>query len=378
MLKCCHTYFDLLDKYTQDKAVLFTNDGPWMLKCGKIPNVLAGMDFGLGDDKTIDTYWQYLRAVEPKGPLINAEYYPGWLTHWQEDMQRVPTQPMIKSLEKQIKDKANVNFYMFYGGTNFGFTAGANDGGPGKYNSDVTSYDYDAPMDEAGNPTPKYFEIRKLIGKYFPMPNISVPDPVPAKSYGTVTLTPQVDLLGSSGRKHLATYTENSYAPKSFEDLFQNSGFILYETKIPKTSRDPALLRVVDLKDRGYVYVDRQFVGVLSRENKINSLPISLNSHNDVLQILVENEGRINYGIANDFKGILGGVYYDSLVLVNWTMTGFPFEKFEQIRGLLDNVKDESSDLMTISDTRTGPVLFSGEFNVDKIADTYLGELNKN
>lgn len=79
---------------------------------------------------------------------MNAEYYPGWLTHWQEEMQRVDTQTVLDSLEKMILDGASVNFYMFYGGTNFGFTAGANDGGPGSYNSDVTSYDYDAPMDE--------------------------------------------------------------------------------------------------------------------------------------------------------------------------------------------------------------------------------------
>lgn len=354
-----------------------------MLKCGKIPDVLAGMDFGLGDDKTIDTYWKYLRAVEPKGPLINAEYYPGWLTHWQEDMQRVPTDPMIRSLEKMIKDKANVNFYMFYGGTNFGFTAGANDGGPGSYNSDVTSYDYDAPMDEAGNPTSKFFAIRKMISKYFPMPNITVPDAIPSKSYGTVTLSPQVVMLDSVGRRHLSTFTANSYAPKSFEALNQNSGFILYETKIPKTSRDPAILKIVDLKDRAYVYVDRQFVGVLSRENKINSLPISLTPGRSMLQILVENEGRINYGMANDFKGILGGVYFDTLVLVNWTMTGFPFENYEKISGLLKTIRNENADMPMwngdkFSGMQTGPVLFSGEFNVEKdaIADTYLGEID--
>lgn len=370
----------LADKYTQDKAVLFTNDGPWMLKCGKIPDVLAGMDFGAGDDKTIDTYWNYLRAVEPKGPLINAEYYPGWLTHWEEDMQRVPTEPILKSLEKQILDKANVNFYMFYGGTNFGFTAGANDGGPGAYNSDVTSYDYDAPMDEAGQPTEKYFAIKKLISKYFPLPNISVPDAIPSKNYGPITMKSQVVLLDSIGRKHLAAYTETDYSPKTFEALNQYSGFILYETRIPKTSRDPALLKIVDLRDRAYVYVDRQFVGVLSRENKINSLPINLN-FGSMLQVLVENEGRINYGIANDFKGILGGVYYDSFVLVNWTMTGFPFENYSLISDLLARVKNENADISTwncnkIADFKTGPVLFAGEIDLkqESIGDTYLGK----
>lgn len=113
--------------------MLFTNDGPGVLKCGKIPNVLATLDFGASDNKTIDSFWSTLRKFDLRGPLMNAEYYPGWLTHWQEQMQRVDTQPILDSLEKMILDGASVNFYMFYGGTNFGFTAGANDGGPGRY-----------------------------------------------------------------------------------------------------------------------------------------------------------------------------------------------------------------------------------------------------
>lgn len=123
----------------QDNAVLFTNDGPSLLRCGKIDDVLAGLDFGSADNKTVDSFWQMLRDREPAGPLINAEYYPGWLTHWQEPMQRVETGPVVETLIKMLADGANVNFYMFYGGTNFGFTAGANDGGPGRFNSDVTS-----------------------------------------------------------------------------------------------------------------------------------------------------------------------------------------------------------------------------------------------
>jgi beta-galactosidase len=103
---------DETEKYTQSHAVLFTNDGPGMLRCGKIPNVLATLDFGAADDASIDSYWNTLRRFEKKGPLMNAEYYPGWLTHWQEDMQRVPTSQILDPLEKMIRDKASVNFYM--------------------------------------------------------------------------------------------------------------------------------------------------------------------------------------------------------------------------------------------------------------------------
>lgn len=81
---------------------------------------------------------------------MNSEYYPGWLTHWQEPLSRVDATSVVNSLRYLLNTNTNVNFYMFFGGTNFGFTAGANNGGPGKYQADLTSYDYDAPMDEAG------------------------------------------------------------------------------------------------------------------------------------------------------------------------------------------------------------------------------------
>lgn len=96
--------------------MLFTNDGPFVLRCGKIEGVIAGLDFGAGKDEEIDSYWDKLRLFEPKGPLMNAEYYPGWLTHWQEPMQRVNIQPVLQSFEKMMMDGANINFYMFFGG----------------------------------------------------------------------------------------------------------------------------------------------------------------------------------------------------------------------------------------------------------------------
>lgn len=357
--------------------MLFTNDGPGMLRCGKIPNVLATLDFGAGDHPSIKSYWNLLKKFQPKGPLMNAEYYPGWLTHWQEDMQRVPTDPVVDSLEMMIKDGASVNFYMFYGGTNFGFTAGANDGGPGRYNSDVTSYDYDAPMTEAGDPTDKFFAIRKMIGKYFPLPNIPVPPPVPKVNLPDVQMKPLSVVMDINSRRHLASYAVHGAVPLTFEALNQYSGFVLYETTLPRVSRDPTMLLINDLRDRAYIYVNRQFVGVLSRENNINSIPLSLTLGNE-LQILVENEGRINYGIANDFKGICSDVIYNSMVLLNWTMTGYPFDQYEKVDDLVTILKRKHGGLprggSAKSYLRSGPTLFYGEFNLrpTDIADTYF------
>lgn len=376
---CDHSYMawlrDETQKYTQGNAVLFTNDGPSVLRCGKIPNVLATMDFGASDNRTIDSFWKLLRKFEPKGPLVNAEYYPGWLTHWQEPMQRVETDSILGSLEKMILDGANVNFYMFFGGTNFGFTAGANDGGPGSYNSDVTSYDYDAPMDEAGDPTEKYFAIRNLISKYFPLPNIPVPEKTKKVKLPSINVKAQIGILDPLGRTYLANYTKTAPKPMSFEALNQYSGFILYETKLPKSARDPVLLKFADLKDRGYIYVNRHLVGIISRENNIYSIPISLTVGSN-LQVLVENEGRINYGIANDFKGILGEVYYGEHVLKDWTMTGFPLDYYKQVEYLFNavQIRPEFIQKSAKNFLRSGPTLFHTDFNLeeDLIFDTYL------
>jgi beta-galactosidase len=146
-------------------------------------------------------------------------------------------------------------------------------------------------MDEAGDPTEKYFAIRKTISKHFPMPNVPVPDRTPKVKLPSIMLKPQSVMLDSTGRKHLASFTKKAEKPMTFEALDQNSGFVLYETTFPKTSRDPALLKLSDLRDRAYVYINRQFVGILSRENKIYSVPISLGLGKE-LQIVVENEGR--------------------------------------------------------------------------------------
>lgn len=231
-------------------------------------------------------------------------------------------------------------------------------------------------MDEAGDPTEKYFAIRRTISKHFPLPNVPVPERTPKVKLPNVVLKPLSGMLDTAGRKHLANFTKKAETPMTFEALDQNSGFILYETTLPKITRDPALLKLSDLRDRAYVYVNRQFVGILSRENKILSLPLGLSLGRE-LQLVVENEGRINYGIANDFKGILGSVYYDSKVLLNWTMTGFPFENYEKVEELSALVRKRHSaqkHLLAKTLLESGPTLFEAEFNLnkDQIADTYL------
>lgn len=151
---------------------------------------------------------------------------------------------------------ASVNFYMFFGGTNFGFTAGANHDGPGKYKADITSYDYDAPMDETGDVTPKYNILRDVIKEYLPLPNVSVPEKSPKMKIPTVEVHARAALLSSPARQILGTNVIQSEKPLTFEKINQYSGFVLYETELPKLNFDPTILTIPELHDRAIVTID--------------------------------------------------------------------------------------------------------------------------
>ncbi|XP_023174948.2 beta-galactosidase isoform X1 [Drosophila hydei] len=382
---CDHEYLNWLrdetDKYVENKALLFTVDIPnERMHCGKIENVFATTDFGIDRIHEIDKIWEYLRGVQPTGPLVNSEFYPGWLTHWQEMNQRRDPNEVASALKTILSYNASVNLYMFFGGTNFGFTAGANydlDGGIG-YAADITSYDYDAVMDEAGGVTKKYELIKQVISEVLDPPNITL-NPAKRLAYGKVELTPSMELLSTEGRAALSKGTPvKSDMPKSFEEMDQYSGLLLYETPLPSLDLDPTLLQVEDLRDRAHVFVDQQLVGTLSREARIYALPLS-KGWGSTLQLLVENQGRINYDRANDTKGIFGKVTLQlhnggALPLDNWTTTGYPLEAIaieSWHQKLAENAALEAS-IAKQRLLRTGPILYTGSFQVPEVGDTYL------
>ncbi|XP_058116707.1 beta-galactosidase-like [Anopheles ziemanni] len=369
---CDRLYMEYMKNLTvhfvEDKAVLFTNDGPELLECGSIPGILPTLDFGITNNP--GQFWQRLRKFLPKGPLVNAEYYPGWLTHWMEPTARVDADMVVSSLRLMLNQKVNVNFYMFFGGTNFGFTAGANDVGPGKYSADITSYDYDAPLDEAGDPTPKYFAIRTALIEYFGDPGVPAPEKLPKMSLDTVWLERRGSLISKHGRKMLAKQMVAAPKPVSFEALNQHSGFLLYETTLAAgLNRDPYTLTVEHLHDRAYVHVDDVFQGILSRETNVYSMPLSVGLGTK-LQLLVENQGRINYNIPNDFKGILGSVTVDSKPLNNWTITCFPLDSYQYMENFLN--QQSNADEEDLNDAAAQ--IYYGTFMLgnETIYDTYL------
>ncbi|MFE9044799.1 beta-galactosidase [Streptomyces sp. NPDC007818] len=329
---------------------LFTCDQPADLERGALPGVLATANFGSRSAHHLAD----LRARRPEGPLMTTEFWIGWFDRW--GARHVVRDPddAARELDEVLAAGASVNFYMFHGGTNFGFTNGAND--KHTYRPTVTSYDYDSPLDEAGDPTEKYTAFRDVIAKYAPVPDGPVPAPGAKLAVPAVALTQSAELLPSADA---LTSRTASRRPLTMEELEQDFGFVLYETTVPV--RGPALLEIEHVRDRAQVFVDGQPAGVLERENHEHALAFTAPRAGSVLSILVENQGRVNYGQGiHDRKGLLGAVLVDGVEPTAWTNRPLP----------LDTLEDVPFAITTT--TPVGPAFHRGTFDVAEPADTYL------
>ncbi|XP_068176978.1 beta-galactosidase [Antennarius striatus] len=317
---CDYNYLRHLSKqfrsHLGDDVVLFTTDGAAVgyLKCGSLQGLYATVDFGAGGNVT--AAFDAQRQAEPHGPLVNSEFYTGWLDHWGSHHSVVPTALVAKSLNEILAMGANVNLYMFIGGTNFGYWNGANS----PYGPQPTSYDYDAPLTEAGDLTEKYFAIRDVIKFYRKIPDGPIPPTTPKYAYGTVvlkklqTVSDALENLSFSG-------PVTSMYPQTFIELNQAFGFVLYRTALPFDCSKPTPLSspLNGVHDRAYVSVDGVAVGILER-NKVLTINVTGKAGSQ-LDILVENMGRINYGkYINDFKGLVSNMTLGTDTLCGWTM----------------------------------------------------------
>ncbi|KOX75741.1 Beta-galactosidase [Melipona quadrifasciata] len=355
---------DTIKQKIGSKALLYTTDGSAanLLHCGFVPEVYATIDFGTNTNVTKN--FEIMRLYQPRGPLVNSEFYPGWLSHWQEPFQRVQTAAVAKTLDDMLFLGASVNIYMFHGGTNFAYTAGAN-GDEGTYSPQLTSYDYDAPLTEAGDPTPKYFEIRNVVSKYLPLPNVSVPTASPKGDYGPVVLTPIVGLFEPRGRQLFETVVVEGSKPLTFEELNLPHWLVLYETDLVTPSySDPANLHAM-VRDRALVYVDDHLIGTLSRSHSIYDVSIE-NPYGRKLKLLVENQGRLNYGSGlRDYKGLTEVFLNNARLPGPWKMTGFRLDYVDPFLS--------GSALSANGTLYDGPVVLRGDFVISgQPMDTYL------
>ncbi|HSL85603.1 MAG TPA: beta-galactosidase, partial [Bacteroidales bacterium] len=331
----------------------FTGDGPtpYMLEAGTLPGCAVGLDPG-----NAHAHWELANRINPGVPVFSSETYPGWLTHWGEKWARPDTAHLMREVRFLMDNRKSFNLYVIHGGTNFGFTAGANSGYKG-YEPDVTSYDYDAPINEQGSPTPKFMALRELIGSYLPkgkkLP--SIPDPVPVieiPAIGMGILTPLWDNLPEP---------LHSVQPLSFEAYGQDYGFILYKTEL--IGHKSGKLEVTNLHDYATVFIDGQYIGILDRREGINTIDLPAGkSESPVLEILVEAMGRINFGQhIIDRKGITERVTLNGMTLMNWQIYNLPMNnKFVY-------------DLRSSAKVRNKPgIFFKGNFFIDKAGDTFF------
>lgn len=313
--------YDYMISRLEPETIMFTTDPAGSLKCGTIEETFTCVDFGVAVNPkdSFNIQKQYNKA----GPYFNSEFYPGWLSHWESPFQRVDTNQIVSRFREMLEMNASVNFYMFLGGSNWGFYAGANGGGD-NYEADTTSYDYDAPLTEAGDVTDKYLAIRDYLKSYLKKDLPEVPKNTTKAAYGNITFTEGVSLFESLYNQ--GRYYNVNNKPRRFEQLQAGYGYVLYRSNISGSSADQKL-EVKFVRDRVLVYLNQQYKGVIIRTKPNES--INLGKEGGVLELLVENMGRLNFDPQmQDPKGI-DAVYVDDKEVENWEMITLPMDSYK-------------------------------------------------
>ncbi|MFF2371321.1 beta-galactosidase family protein [Agromyces sp. NPDC058110] len=303
---------------------------PQMLADGSLPGLHLTGSFGSRTLERLET----LREFQPTGPLVCMEFWCGWFDDWGSHHHTTDAAASAHELDLLLAAGGSVNIYMFHGGTNFGLTNGAND--KGRYAPITTSYDYDAPLDEAGHPTEKYWAFREVIARYAPVPD-EVPDaaaPAPALE---APLVAGPSLLAAVAGGALGDEALHAQVP-TFDALGHYRGLALFATTLAGEGADgdstvvrPGVLTIgEEVRDRAWVLLDGVPVGVMSRDAHERS--IVLPRTRGELVILVEDQGRVDYGSRlGEHKGLIGGVALDGVELTGWSVRPIDLERVPEV-----------------------------------------------
>lgn len=336
-------------------VLLFTSDGgpDHMLTGGTLPDVFKTVNFGSGAD------WNFsqLKKRQPDLPVTCMEFWDGWFDHWKAPHHTRPSHEVVQVFEEMIAHKAHVNFYMFHGGTNFGFFNGANFYGEDRtYHPTSTSYDYCALLTEAGDTTETYHEVRKIIEKHFGEIPYKVPANTKKKAYGKVNFTKQALLFDNLDRLCIK---QESAMPENMEYYGQDYGYILYRTHV-EGPRGEVGIHLTQVHDRAQVFINDTEVALYER-GEAQSLSQVIPNEGINLDILVENMGRINYGPQlKDYKGLVGGLtiagcYHFGYDVYNLSMKDLSGVEFKD----------------TLTETNK-PCFYHATFTTDEACDTFL------
>lgn len=340
----------------------FTSDGSWLFEGGAVPGALptANGESNIENlKKAVDKY------NGGQGPYMVAEFYPGWLAHWLEPHPQISATSIARQTEKYLQNNVSINYYMVHGGTNFGFTSGANYDKKHDIQPDLTSYDYDAPISEAGWVTPKYDSLRNVIKKHVNYSLPKVPAAIPVIEIPSIKLDKIATLDGLNSK-----VVENN-KPMTFEQLNQGYGYVLYKKHFNQPIS--GTLKINGLRDYAIIYANDEKVGELNRYFNQDSIDVDI-PFNSTLEILVENMGRINYGseIVHNTKGIISPVVINGMEIEgDWQMYQIPmdeapdFSKMQQ-SSVYSNTESAAKRLLG------APALYKGTFNLTETGDTFL------
>lgn len=347
-----HAYMEQIHHLLLDsgftKAMLYTADGADEVPNGSLPELPVAINFGTGDAQQ---EFSKLAKLRPDGPRMCGEYWDGWFDHWGEHHHTEDAHREADELKWMLEHGYSVNLYMFHGGTSFGWMNGANGEGR-KYQPDVTSYDYDAPVSESGELTPKYFMFRDVIeqatGKQPPAP----PAAITARAFAPVHLTESASLF--------STLPQPTQSPEieTMEHLGQSYGYILYRTTVD--AADSGELKLDELHSYAQVYLDGKLAGTLDRRLAESTLPLHITHDKTQLDILVENTGRINFGHQFPFEraGITHQVLLNGKPHTQWSIYPLPMRDVDSVAFHKHRCH--------------GACFYRASFNVHQPADTFL------
>ena len=330
-------------------GVLYTSNQAGDLAKGSLPNLPSVVNFGSGGAANAVAK---LEAYRPDGVRMVGEYWAGWFDKWGEDHHETDGQKEAEELGFMLKRGYSVSLYMLHGGTTFGWMNGADSHTGKDYHPDTNSYDYDAPIDEAGNPRYKYALLAKAIAEVTGTPAAPTPAPNVARTFPVSAIRRSASLWNNLPQPVRAAQ------PMTFEELGQNYGYVLY--RVALAAGQGGTLTLKGMHSYAQVYVDRQLVGTLDRRLDQETVQLPRTAKAATLDILVENTGRVNYShaIRTEQAGLTGAVTLDGQPLRDWSMYRLPM--------------DDLSRLTMTAAPCSGPCFYEADLTVDRPADTYL------
>ena len=359
---------DTLRKYWDTptaKTTLFQCDWNSNFEKNGLDDLTWTMNFGTG--AKIDDQFSRLRQLRPDAPLMCSEFWSGWFDKWGARHETRPAADMVAGIDEMLKKGISFSLYMTHGGTSFGHWAGANSPG---FAPDVTSYDYDAPINEYGAPTEKYWLLRKTLEKY----SATKLPAVPGKAADIISL-PKITLKSVAPIACGADSTAESGEPLTFEDMNMGYGTMIYNTSLPETANGSMLH--TEGHDYVQVFVNRRYIGTIDRVKNERSLPLPPTRKGDVLTLLVEGMGRINFGRAiKDYKGIIGDVTLTTEADGNeltWNLKNWRMRRIaDDYRTAVKAMTTAHNDMARDTDVPQAIGYYAATFNLKKTGDTFI------